>query len=643
MGDPSHAAPDLQSVLDTQKSNALKENHAGQNGTNIDNHHAPCNGEESFLELLSSEGGVPFSTKLPPEQNGYHVEMEEGETESKRLEPHKESDAAQVDMSSLDQNGSISPSSLEAKEEGLNWDNASGCNPVHTDSQEGRQGGNTEETNAQAPANILHEGAVVDQGYPRTLDSSNEGLICASTEGQNIVSNNALDVNTKRGDEDDESSRTVIDNENVEGIYYEEEKNGFGKEPKRPDKSLIESATQPCIPTESSPENSKQPPAAHSVNEIKQLENESTNKSGEKLEAPLARGNMHNAIQNGENMNEGEWLDQGHGVVMVISNDMEGWQHFDNPVTITPTNQNQSLQPWETLLDDGFDGGVREIVNQPLQLAIAPSPFEEDKFGLASPGNPFMEELGRVSSFCEADGFAQSGYMPSANQLSQSLEGSSSFQLREGQIHDASGNSHVSSVFPAIDGETKAVQPESVHEHGSNHNWQLPTSRKSLASFDAMEPFEAPSFMSLVDPKSQALFEVSMPTFQASSMTDRQGNSEEKWVANFDLMAPSTQEIKRSSSIPRSGGEVSGQQTAGQSFSFATSQGRERDPPQAQGTNSGFSPPKFSPIVQKVVDKVRTTPAVANGVINSVRQAMSPKVSEKKLGSKSLLTRCLCW
>lgn len=212
------------------------------------------------------------------------------------------------------------------------------------------------------------------------------------------------------------------------------------------------------------------------------------------------------------------------------------------------------------------------------------------------------------------------------------------------------------SVLASVDGETNTVQLESINEHGhlesindhgSKLDLQFPSSSNPLSSFDAMEPFEAPSFMSLVDPKSHALFEASMPTFQASSTHYGQGNGGEKWVASFDLMAPSTQEITRSSSMPRSGADASGHRP-GQSFSFGT--GREQEPskkesdlPHAHQTKLGFLSPKFSPIVQKVVDKVRTTPAVANGMLHSVRQVMSPTTSDKKSTSKSLLTRCMCW
>lgn len=96
-------------------------------------------------------------------------------------------------------------------------------------------------------------------------------------------------------------------------------------------------------------------------------------------------------------------------------------------------------------MDDGLDCNEREIQNPPLQLATIPSPFGENQFGLASPGNPFIEGLERVSSFSEADGFARNSDLPSSGRLSQSFEEPSSFRWREGPFHNVSGNDDISS------------------------------------------------------------------------------------------------------------------------------------------------------------------------------------------------------
>eukprot|EP00250_Pteridium_aquilinum_P019145 c24316_g1_i2 orf=189-2066(+) len=625
MGDVSYSASDLQSIQDTQKPETMALNHVGQNLAHIDEHRASSIEKENLLGLPSSEAeGFPSSklrSEIPPQQNGDHAGMEESETHSEIFKPERESEAAQTDVSSLDGDGTIS---LNPRELDSNGAESRDCSPLPKSPQEGMQ--------ESDGANAVMVGDTMEDGDGRVRKPP------APDRTDNII----------REDEYGLCREALSDSEKKEEIYLEE-RDGVGDE--------LLTGTIPCISsdisTESSSMNNVQPPLIPTATESGKHTDEVTDELGgdfQALPSLTSTGEsevpfFQKEVDQSLDTRKQEWLDQSPVATSLISTDLEGWHRFDAEEVITNTDHShgtdQRLELWEKLLDDGLDGIDRHAQNSPLQLAPAPQlalrPFshEDDQYELASLGNPFIEGLGRVSSFSEADGFVRNGDLPSSARLSQSLEVPSLFGWKEAPFHAVGGSDDSSAGMATVEGKNGGVQLESVNEHG-HKSLMKP---KPLASFDSMEPFEAPSFMSLVDPKSQALFAASMPMYQVGSGFGQE-NGGVTWVANFDLMAPSTQEISRSVSLPRSGTEAS-EQRPGQSFSFAS--GRGEEPSKKEKSKSGLLSPKLSPLMQKVVSKVRTTPAAANGVLNTVRQAVSPKDFDKTSSSKSILACCVCW
>ncbi|KAI5061454.1 hypothetical protein GOP47_0023959 [Adiantum capillus-veneris] len=463
------------------------------------------------------------------------------------------------------------------------------------------------------------------------------------TDKSQAISNELkVDSESANGDEN-LLSKILIDGEKTGGFNVEEKRDGLGGELEKELESMDESytgSTSPCI-VSSIPKgilstDVSQPFPLLPVSDTVQQQSQSTSKlagDGE-ISRSTAKGEVNVGSQNDldpfRDPSNQEWSDLDFGEATLISTDIEGWHRFD-PEEINTAQGDPGDARWEQLLDDGLESIGKHHVITPLQLGL-PLAYRESQPELVSPGNPFIEEHERLSNFSEADGLQY------IDRLSQEP---SPLRLKGGLVDDRAHCDPSSGVATSTEGEKNASKSSAANETKTKSHLL------SSSSLDFMEPFEAPSFMSLVDPKSHALFEACMPKYQPKDSGYGHESGEEQWVADFDLVAPSTQEITRSISMPRSGSDSPGQRP-GQSVSFTVNREeepsrKENESPSIHRTISGFLSPKVSPLVQKVVDKVRSTPAAANGVINSVRQAMSPKASGKKSTSGSLLTRCMCW
>lgn len=576
------------------------------------------------------------SSKLgdPPELQSSSINpqrMKEDEPSSGKDHVQAQAEAAQSDASVFNDAISLAGNSQKSREGNLDGDSPQESSMLSSNLQDREYWIVDQVDIPKEPVKMsdMHKGEDSKSNFkgPTSEESAemDHGLNMQSSDNSRAILNEELE--NAKGDENHPLSKVLI---NSEEVNLEEKREEPAEESGSADESMTGSRSScitPSITKGTLSKDSSQPSVFLPNHESGQQQtNELVGDS--KILPPsttTGKGEVRDGFQNDMELfldpSNQEWSDLDFGEATLISTNIEGWHRFDAEEVVTGTDYTPGADQrgimWEQLLDDGPDSIKKDDTIHPLQLALPP-PHKDSQLELASPRNPFMEELDRASSFAEEPW---------------------SLHQKEGLIVDEKAHGDPSSGSATI---TEGVAVSNiVNEQKTKLHLQ------SSTSLDFMEPFEAPSFMSLVDPKSHALFEASMPTYQAHSSGDGHENDEEKWVADFDLVAPSTQEITRSISMPRPGSDTPGQRP-GPSVSFTVD--REQEPtkkegqsPSAQRSIAGFLSPKLSPIVQKVVDKVRSTPAAANGVINSVRQVMSPKASSKKSTSGSLLTRCMCW
>ncbi|MCO5566737.1 hypothetical protein L7F22_020417 [Adiantum nelumboides] len=499
----------------------------------------------------------------------------------------------------------------KSEEKIVDANSSQGCSPSLRNFEEGEHGS---AITPKETTNVLPLQSTSSMSETPLKAINDDQSIHLTSNSRDVSNELKVEVKNANWDESDLSCKVLVDSEKTEGVSVKEERDGLGRESEST--GSITGSTSPCtlsgIPKCSLSRDMSQPHLFLPVSDSAQEHSQAMNKLVGDLEIlPPSRKGEVNACSQNE-------LDK------FCDPSNQEWSDLEFA---------QGAEPrWEQLLDVGLDIQKHDVIN-PLQLSVVPA-YKESQSEMVSPGNPFIEGHERLSGFSEADGFNCSKGLPPSDRLSQIYGVRTSLPSKE-ELTDEIARCDPSSGVTSTEGRENAVKSS------------IPNQRKTTFSSLDMEPFEAPSFMSLVDPKSQAIFEASMPTYQTKHSGYEHERGEEPWVASFDLVAPSTQEITRSISMPRSGSDTSGQRP-GQSVSFTVN--REEEPskkenqsPSAHRSISGFLSPKVSPLVQKVVDKVRSTPAVANGVLNSVRQAMSPKASGKKATSGSLLTRCMCW
>ncbi|MCO5584124.1 hypothetical protein L7F22_038047 [Adiantum nelumboides] len=575
--------------------------------------------EEILLEVPSNAINIQRIEEDDPSANKDHVQMQ--------------AEADQSDDIGL--NGKVlSYHNNEKTEEKIVDANSShGCSPSLRNFEEGEHGS---VITPKETTNVLPLQSTSSMSETPLKAINDDQSIHLTSNSQDVSNELKVEIKNANWDESYLSSKVLVDSEKTEKVSMEEERDGLGRESEST--GSITGSTSPCtlsgIPKCSLSRDISQPHLFLPVSDSTQEHSQAMNKLAGDLEIlpPSRKGEVNVCSQNELDKfcdpSNQEWSDLEFGESTLISNDLEGWQRFDNEVVAA-----QGAEPrWEQLLDVGLDTKKHDVIN-PLQLPVLPA-YKENHSEMVSPGNPFIEGHERLSGFSEADGFNCSKSLPPTDRFSQIYGIRTSLPSKE-ELTDEIARCDPSSGVTSTEGRENAVESSTRNQ------------RKTTFSSLDMEPFEAPSFMSLVDPKSQAIFEALMPTYQTKHSGYEHERGEEPWVASFDLVAPSTQEITRSTSMPRSGSDTSGQRP-GQSVSFTVNREegpskKENQSPSAHRSISGFLSPKVSPLVQKVVDKVRSTPAAANGVLNSVRQAMSPKASGKKSTSGSLLTRCICW
>ncbi|KAH7298798.1 hypothetical protein KP509_25G059700 [Ceratopteris richardii] len=300
---------------------------------------------------------------------------------------------------------------------------------------------------------------------------------------------------------------------------------------------------------------------------------------------------------------------------VIVSTDLEGWQRFDaetnDPDRIPGLKHNSngdpdtSLELWEKLLDVGLEVSADPVASQVGLFkdtgTIVESPLhDENQHWLASPGNPFIEGIDRLSNFSEADGFATSASCLELPQLHHdkaqlfvmSSEGlAQSSETDEGKTAGQKGSE-----------ESRGFQLNGVSD-GSKRSFQ-----QRFPSFSDIRTSSRPRDPSL----SLTLNELDSAHCAGSNVHGHEAATE-KWEANFDLMVPAFLDA-RSLSLPREASGLNREDIHAGCSNEA--------PVVSQSKPTGFLSPKLSPMVKRVVNKVRTVPvqvfdAVNNGVENS--------------------------
>ncbi|KAH7446418.1 hypothetical protein KP509_01G054600 [Ceratopteris richardii] len=348
-------------------------------------------------------------------------------------------------------------------------------------------------------------------------------------------------------------------------------------------------------------------------------------------------GDLKNALDLFLDPNNQEWSDLEFGETTVPSTSMEGWHRFDDGTLNANIGyieeahgKHHRIRTWEHLLD----GGLAKTEKSQI---VSVSPDKDNHIRLPSPGNPFLKGLDGRDSF-EANELAQFRNTPCTDgTIRQPEENFSSFPEEELDSRKAQRDSS---------SDTQAVSEVQNNDHKPEKQ-DMKMHLQASSSLDFMEPVQAPSFISLVDPKSQAFFGASMPKDQANKFQHGGEDKGDKSVEGLSMVLPCSQEITRSTSLSNLGSNMPGQQPGSCPSSTLDQESddskKESQPSSSDQLNSGFLSPNFSPLVQKVLDVVRNTPAAANGMLNSVRQAVGQNASVKKSSSGSLLTRCMCW
>lgn len=316
------------------------------------------------------------------------------------------------------------------------------------------------------------------------------------------------------------------------------------------------------------------------------------------------------------------------GVAVVVSTDLHGWQRFDveddevdrvfgydQP---TDGKSHQKRELWEQLLEDGSEDNETHFrmstSHVEAETHIAASLHDMNQFWLASPGNPFIEGLDRLSNFSETDGFTANENIASS-QLPHSFEAGVCLPFKEAPLHtDYSSTNLLQDKL--VEGNL-ASQSNVLYDHGSRRH-----AKPRFPSFSDIRRSSSksrdPSFSSFIE---------QVPTFQAGNYVPGIENGGEKWEANFDLMVPATQG-PRSLSLPREAGDNTHGQRQKGTFSLFS---REA-PAASQSKPSGFLSPKLSPIVKKVVNKVWAKPEQV------VRHEESSNIMDKE--PKKWMWRC---
>lgn len=386
----------------------------------------------------------------------------------------------------------------------------------------------------------------------------------------------------------------------------------------------------------------------------------------------------------------------------LVSTDIDGWQRFDveegNNVAYGDDISNPACRPlelWEQLLLDSLEKKEEVKETPSLDLGTIESSTQDGNWqiGLASPGNPFIEGLDRLSNFSETEGTAlnenfqsplfsdniETATFPHGNQgssdtanrdedfrplfsnnieratfLHDNEESSDTANRNEkswsGVLHNFVKPGEQQQPFVSVLGNSDASKVATQYESQLRTHTDYPSFAEATGfSLQSTELYEAPSFMSLVDPASHELFKACMPAYQTSSNVFGHENSGEKWEANFDLMVPSQsqisplQEITRSISLPRIATSVVPAGTRQISTEVNNVSLKSLTPTASPKAKPAILlSPKLSPLVKKMVQKVRTTPAVASKVLSTASNMLSPNTVDNNVKQGSIWSRCMC-